>query len=80
MRIRDSQQIGAALRQARKRQGLTQAQLAEKAGLRQHTISLVEGGKPYTQIRVIFAMMAALGLDATLVDRADTTPDLEDLF
>ena len=35
MPIRDPQQLGAALQRERKRQGLTQTQLAEKAGLRQ---------------------------------------------
>jgi HTH-type transcriptional regulator/antitoxin HipB len=34
MPIRDPQQLGAALQRARKRQGLTQTQLAKKAGLR----------------------------------------------
>lgn len=81
MPIRDPKQLGAALQRERKRQGLTQAQLAEKAGLRQQTISAVEGGKPRSELQVIFDMIAALGLEATLSARhGHVTPKLEDLF
>lgn len=81
MPIRDPKQLGAALQRERKHQGLTQAQLAEKAGLRQQTISAVEGGKPRSELQVIFDMMAALGLEATLSARHDhAAPSLEDLF
>mgnify|MGYP005877820723 FL=1 len=81
MTIRDPQQLGAALQQERKRQGLTQTQLAEKAGLRQQTISAVEGGKPRSELQVIFDIMTALGLEVTLHRRSgNNTPSLEELF
>ena len=81
MTIRDTKQLGAALQRERKRQGLTQAQLADKAGLRQQTISAVEGGKPRSELQVIFAIMAALGLEVTLQSRNENTvPSLEELF
>jgi hypothetical protein len=44
MPIHDPQKLGAALQRERKRQGLPQTQLAKKVGLRQQTISAVEGG------------------------------------
>ena len=43
---RDPKQIGNLVRRARKRCGLSQAQLGEKAGLRQATISQIETGHP----------------------------------
>lgn len=81
MTIRDAKQLGAALQRERKRQGLTQTRLAEKAGLRQQTISAVEGGKPRSELQVIFDIMTALGLEISLTSRdAGITPDLEDIF
>jgi len=81
MPIRDPQQLGAALQRERKRQGLTQIQLAEKAGLRQQTISAVEGGKPRSELQVIFDIMAALGIEVTLSSRdGKNRPNLEELF
>lgn len=81
MPIRDPQQLGAALQRERKRQGLTQTQLAAKAGLRQQTISAVEGGKPRSELQVIFDIMTALGLELVLRPRdGQTTPGLEELF
>ena len=81
MTIRDTKQLGVALQRERKRQRLTQTQLAEKAGLRQQTISAVEGGKPRSELKVIFDVIAALGLEMTLVERSgQKVPSLEELF
>jgi len=81
MTIRDTKQLGAALQRERKRQSLTQTQLAEKAGLRQQTISAVEGGKPRSELQVIFDIMAALGLEMSLQLRSGKNdPSLEELF
>lgn len=81
MSIRDAKQLGAAFQRERKRQGLTQAQLAEKAGLRQQTISAVEGGKPRSELQVIFDIMAALRLEFSLAARGTpNAPNLEDIF
>lgn len=81
MSIRDAVQLGAALQRERKRQGLTQAQLAEKAGLRQQTISAVERGKPRSELRVIFDILFALGLEVSVRSRnSQDIPRIEDLF
>ncbi len=81
MPIRDAKQLGAALQRERKRQGLTQAKLAEKAGLRQPTISVVEGGKTTSELQVILDMMTALGLEMSLNARdSGNIPEIEDLF
>ncbi len=81
MTIRNTRQLGVAIQKERRRQGLTQTQLAERAGLRQQTISGVESGKPRSQLRVIFDIMAALDLEIQLTLRsAKSGPDLEDIF
>lgn len=81
MVIRDTKQLGAALQRERKRQGMTQTQLAEKAGVRQQTISAVEGGKPRSELQVIFDIMTALGLEVLLQARGSkNAPSLEELF
>lgn len=81
MYVRDEKQLGATLRRERKRRNLTQTRLAEKAGLRQATISAVEEGKPRTELRTVFDIMAALGLQVSLSSRdSNTTPRIEDIF
>jgi len=77
MPIRDPGQLGAALRNERRRQGLTQTRLAEKAGLRQQTVSAVERGKRRSELQVIFDIMAALGLEFFVNTRdANGAPDI----
>ena len=81
MYIRDEKQLGAALRRKRRHRDLTQTQLAGKAGLRQATISSVEDGKPRTEIRTVFDIMAALGLELSLSEREANRPSkIEDIF
>jgi len=81
MTIRDTKQLGTALQRERKRQGLTQTQLADRAGVRQQTISAVEAGKPRSELQIIFDILAALGLEASLRSRGETNiPSLEQLL
>ena len=81
MLIRDAKLLGNELQRERKRQNLTQKRLAEKAGLRQATISAVEGGKPRTELRVVFDIMTALGLQFSLSSRdSGDSPRIEDIF
>lgn len=65
-RIYNASSIGTAIRAYRKRQGLTQAQLAREIGTTQAYISEVETGKETEQLRLLFAMLRRLGLRATL--------------
>ena len=50
---RDPRQVGNLVRRARKKQGLSQSQLGDKAGLRQETISLIETGHPAAKLQTI---------------------------
>ena len=71
--------IGHALRQARKQQKLSQQALATKSGVWQETISKIENGSPGTRLETIFDLCAALNLEIVVADRSKgTTNFLED--
>jgi HTH-type transcriptional regulator/antitoxin HipB len=74
-------QLGALIRRERRRRNLSQAQLAERIGRRQATISKLENGEPGTQLRVLFDALAALNLDVAIVPRARSAKaDIESIF
>ena len=78
---RTPNQIGNLIRRARKKRGLSQAQLGERAGLRQETISLIETGHPAAKLDTILALLAALDLEFGIVPRSKgTTAEIEDIF
>jgi transcriptional regulator with XRE-family HTH domain len=64
--------LGNELRRAREEAGLTQEQLAEKAGLHRTYVSLLERGKKSPTLVVLFRLCGALGLrPSTLVARVE---------
>lgn len=71
---RDPRQFGLALRQRRRELGLTQSQVAERAGVRTATVSAVENGDPGTKLSTAFALLVALDLE--VVARRRTTAEL----
>jgi HTH-type transcriptional regulator/antitoxin HipB len=78
---RNPQQTGNLLRNARRKRGWTQAQLGEKTGLRQETISLIESGNPATRLDTILALLAALDLEFRIAPRSEGTAiEIEDIF
>jgi HTH-type transcriptional regulator / antitoxin HipB len=79
-RARTPQQIGTALRAARRARGLTQSELASLSGQRQELISKIESGSPGTAISSICALLAALGLEFAVRARSEAAPDIEDIF
>ena len=73
--------LGRALREARRSKGLTQVQVAELAGVGQPTVSNVERGMISVSLDTLIRILAALGLELALQERASTTsgaPWLED--
>ncbi len=67
--------FGQAVRARRTGLGLTQEQLAERAGLHPNFVSLVERGKTHAALDVVFAVADALEIAAaTLVGAAETEP------
>lgn len=71
--------IGNALRLARKQQELSQQALASKSGVWQETISKIENGSPGTRLETIFDLCAALNLEIVIAERSVGNTDfLED--
>ncbi len=76
---RSPKQIGNIIRRARKHRGWTQTQLADHAGLRQETISLIETGHPAAKLDTLLAILAALGLEFQVTPRSKANA-IEDIF
>ena len=78
---RTAKQVGAIVRRARRRVGMTQAELGAKIGLRQATVSKLERGEPATQIITLLDALSALGLEIIIDKRGrGSVRDLEDLY
>ena len=78
---RDPRQVGNLVRRARKKQGLSQSQLGDKAGLRQETISLIETGHPAAKLQTILGILAALDLELRIVAlRKGQAAAIEEIF
>src|ERR1700733_15591635 len=60
---------GALLRQARQRAGLTQAELAEKAGVTQSVISAYESGQRQPSLAGLAALVGATGFELSTAVR-----------
>ncbi len=69
-RVYTAASLGDAIRHYRTEAGLTQAQLAELAGLQRSYLSELETGKETEQLRRILRVLRQLGVRIT-VDRAD---------
>lgn len=62
--------LGTAIRHYRKQLGLSQAELAERAGLHRSYLSGLEQGKETEQLRRILRLLKQLGVRMTL-EKAD---------
>lgn len=67
-RLYSAASIGPAIRQYRRQAGLTQAELAELAGLNRTYLSDLEQGKETEQLRRILRLLKLLGVRATLLE------------
>jgi HTH-type transcriptional regulator/antitoxin HipB len=78
---RTLKQIGTIIQRARKKRGWTQTQLAERVGLRQATISIIESGATPAKLDSILAVLAALDLELRIGGRTKGhSQDIEELF
>jgi HTH-type transcriptional regulator/antitoxin HipB len=77
---RTPQQLGAAIRRARRSRKLTQYQLGARMHVRQATISQLEAGHPGTRLRTLMDALAALGLELNIGPRGSTEDNIEDIF
>jgi len=78
---RTPKQIGTIIQRARKQRAWTQSDLAERAGLRQGTISVIEKGDKPAKLDSILAILAALDLEFRVGERSKGAgQDIEELF
>lgn len=78
---RTEKQLGAILRRARKKAGLTQSDLGKNIRLRQGTVSRLEGGAPAMQLHTVMEALAALDLELVVRPRSKANAaDIEDIF
>ncbi len=68
--IKTSKELGELIRQKRKSQELTQAQVAEHCGLSPRFISEVERGKSSAEIGKVLHLLEAIGIDL-IADKRD---------
>ncbi len=73
--IRSPQQLGSALRAARKQLGLTQPQLALAAGVGLRFIVELEAGKPTLRLENVLRVIDALGGEIQLVGLPSVAAD-----
>jgi len=66
--------LSVAIRDARRRLGLTQAQLAEVAVVSQPTLSNLERGRSIPSMATLLRILAAADLELVLQDRTTTGP------
>ena len=74
-------QIGQLIQKFRKERGLSQTELAARAGLRQELISRIENGQAGAKLEAICSLLAALDLEMTIGSRSKSaSSDIEDIF
>ena len=67
LKVRDSAQLGLAVRDARLSAGLSQADLAAEAGIgRQWLVAFEAGDKPSAPFDMVMGLLRALDLEVTL--------------
>lgn len=72
--VADVSSLGAAVREARRSKGLTQAQLAERAEVsRQFVLNLEKGNSTRAELGRVLAVLRALDQAVLFVDTSDNT-------
>ena len=81
MRVSSTRDLGFEVRRARRARKMTQAELAERAGLRRTWVSRLEAGRENPTFGNLLAVLDALqlDLDLTLRGKGSAPPSLEDL-
>ena len=78
---RSPRQIGNLIQKHRKMSGMSQTELAARAGLRQELVSKIENGQVGSKISSICDLLAALDLEMTIGPRTKgSSVNIEDIF
>ncbi|MBB2945165.1 transcriptional regulator with XRE-family HTH domain [Actinoplanes lutulentus] len=62
MRISHARDLGIYVREQRRAAGLSQDELATRAGVSRRWLSAFEGGKPSAEVGLVFHVIVALGM------------------
>ncbi|HMR49467.1 MAG TPA: type II toxin-antitoxin system Y4mF family antitoxin [Arachnia sp.] len=73
--MRTVQDVATAVRLARKERGLTQAQVAERAGVGRDWVVRLEQGNPRLELSKVLDVVHVLGLEITLSDAPEPDED-----
>ena len=68
-KIISPESLGSALREERRKKGLSQAAAGKSVGIDQPTVSKVEQGNSGTRLDTLFRLLAALDLELVLQPR-----------
>jgi HTH-type transcriptional regulator/antitoxin HipB len=74
MQVRTPKDIGAAIRDWRKKRGLDQAELARRVGVNRRWIVEVEKGKPRAAQNLMLKTFEALGVEISIAGADEGTP------
>lgn len=78
--VRNTSEFASAIRNLRRSKGLTQMDLAARAGVGRQWISDVESGKSTLRFTTVLSLLDALDVELTLQTRAKPSLDLDDLL
>lgn len=67
--IRNNNDLGEAIRQARKTKNLRQIDVAQRASVRQALVSELENGATKAKLDTIIRVLAALDMDLSIIPR-----------
>jgi HTH-type transcriptional regulator/antitoxin HipB len=68
-------QLSRLLRAARKRRGLTQAEVGARLGLSQNRVSHLEGHADELSVKQLMTWCAVVGLELSMAERQATVPE-----
>lgn len=77
MFVRSARTLGMLLREQRRRQGLTQAQLARRAGVSRQWLSGVERGREGAELGRVLRTLASAGIVLKFEERPPSGVDLD---
>jgi transcriptional regulator with XRE-family HTH domain len=71
--------LGTQVRLARKQRGMTELELAERAGVARSTLQLIEKGDPRVDIGLVFEAAILAGVSLFVPEASSLTPQIERL-
>lgn len=72
--------MGALLRDLRRQQGLSQAELGRRVGLDQKKVSLLENGNPNCRVDSLFRLLSALGAGLVVQAKTASTSSAKEIW